>query len=120
MSSLFLRNDDLYEAFDCSKSERFVKKMVTPGGKNKQTKEPIIDEEDMELLFTHLDKKLAEMGNDIANGDFSVNPVEYKNQKNSCEYCDFKSVCMHEKTLEKIDTYNLSEAMNIIAENAYE
>ncbi len=116
-SSLFLQNEELYQAFDRSMSQRFVKKMVTPKTKNGQTKEPIIDADQMELLFKHLDRKLTDMGNDIANGDFSVNPVEYSYQKESCDYCDYKSICMHEGTLEKINSYNLVEAMNIIAEN---
>ncbi|MBQ0110716.1 MAG: PD-(D/E)XK nuclease family protein, partial [Oscillospiraceae bacterium] len=119
VSTMYLFDDKLYNALDVTQSERFVKGMVTIKGKDGQKNNPFVAEDEMEVIFSHLDKKLKEMGNDIANGDFSVNPVEYSN-KDSCKYCEFKSICMHEKELEKIDNYSLAQAMKKLTENADE
>lgn len=69
---------------------------------------------EFEAIFSHLEKKLKEMGNQLHSGNVEVNPTDGC-ESDACKYCDFYSVCLlrdgEHKSVEKLTK---SEVFEII------
>ena len=52
----------------------------------------VMTTEQMEVLQVYASKKIADLGNEIVNGNIAISPVTYKN-KESCTFCKFKDIC---------------------------
>ncbi|MGN1417811.1 MAG: PD-(D/E)XK nuclease family protein [Acutalibacteraceae bacterium] len=50
--------------------------------------------EQMGVLAKKMDKIMADMGNELHKGHIPARPVYGKNHGNTCDYCDYNSVCM--------------------------
>ena len=52
----------------------------------------VMTTEQMEVLQVYASKKIAELGNEIVNGNIAISPATYKNRE-SCTFCKFKDIC---------------------------
>ena len=52
----------------------------------------VMTTEQMEVLQMYASKKIAELGNEIVNGNIAISPTTYKNRE-SCTFCKFKDIC---------------------------
>ena len=53
---------------------------------------PVVSMEDFEIIFKYVKSKIANMANEIRNGNISIDPLEV-GKKSGCDYCEFRSVC---------------------------
>ena len=60
----------------------------------------IADEQTFHLLQQHMHRLIEQAGLDITTGNVSLNPYE-DNKGNACTFCEFKSVCQFDPTLEE-------------------
>lgn len=56
-----------------------------------------LDKEGFEAIDKIVDTKLSEMLTVIESGQYAINPKVYKKKNISCDYCDYRSICMMEK-----------------------
>ena len=54
--------------------------------------------EQIETLQVYAAKKIAALGNEIADGNIAISPTTFKN-KESCTYCAYKEICAFEPGL---------------------
>src|SRR5699024_11393400 len=55
-----------------------------------------------QLLEDYLEQLLVDAGLNMTSGQIMLDPYEYK-QRTACTFCDFKSVCQFDPTLEEND-----------------
>ncbi len=58
----------------------------------------VMSGEDLTLLSRFTQKKIADIGKQILEGNICVNP-KMKGQNNSCTYCSYKQVCPYDKNI---------------------
>lgn len=59
----------------------------------------IISEKEFEGILQHADRKILELGNEIAEGRIAAAPYEKKG-KSSCDYCPYRSLCGFDEKIE--------------------
>lgn len=69
----------------------------------------IVTLEELGRISRKIDSLVAEMGINLHNGRIPQNPVDGKYHDKTCEYCDYKSVCMNRR---EINNRVLSELDN--------
>lgn len=73
--------------------------MYIPISKSKKTdaiKGNFISLEQLGRLAKRMDKIMAEMGNSLQKGKVPAKPVVGRGQGDTCQWCDFKSICMRD------------------------
>ncbi len=58
----------------------------------------VMSTEQIETLQAYAAKKIAALGNEIADGNIAISPTTFKN-KESCTYCAYKEICAFEPGL---------------------
>ena len=58
----------------------------------------VMTTEQMEVLQLFASKKIAELGNEIVDGNIAISPTTYKNRE-SCTFCKFKDICVFDPAL---------------------
>ncbi|MBR5451955.1 MAG: PD-(D/E)XK nuclease family protein [Clostridia bacterium] len=112
----FLTNDkDILEKMDKELKGEFIPVKITKSGIDKRS--PVVSPEDFDVIFKFVKHKIAQMANGIIGGDISIDPIEV-GEKNSCEYCEFRSVCgrenqeqIRESEFEKLSREEVLEIM---------
>lgn len=93
MNGIVNENEEVIEKLD---SSFFDKSIIIPVERKKNgdlsSRSSCLSNEDMDLVFQYVMKKIKTTGRQILDGDISVNPY-VKGSKNACEYCNFKGVC---------------------------
>ena len=56
----------------------------------------VISLSQFERLHQIIDEKIAKMGKELRAGNIQPLPVSGKDHENTCAYCDYQSVCLHE------------------------
>ncbi len=74
----------------------------------------VINEKDMEIVSNYVNHKIAQLGNEILQGNIAVNPCE-QNGKDACTYCAYKSVCHYDT---EIEGYHMRELAKLSEEEA--
>ncbi len=88
MNGFVLNDAELLNHMDRSGS--FIKKGSKPvDGKYSDT---YADDEQMQLVFRHIDATIRKMGAELLSGNVGIKPL--KGIKDGCEYCPFDSVCL--------------------------
>ncbi len=78
----------------------------------------VISEEEFKGILRHAEKKVLELGNEIADGRIAAEPYE-KKEKNGCTYCPYRSLCgfdekiegFHYRKLENMEKKDVLEKM---------
>ncbi len=87
MDGLIVADQEVAEAMENENSGEFIPKFNID-----KLSENYITKEEYDIVLNFVNKKLAEVGNELLDGNISAKPINgYK--KNVCEYCDYKSVC---------------------------
>ena len=66
--------------------------------KTGKAKGNIISLSQLESLNKKIDKIIADMATALHSGDITASPVHGKDHDNTCEHCDYNSVCCHENS----------------------
>lgn len=73
-------------------------------------------DEEFDLIFNHIEKLIANVGEEISGGDISVAPIDGR-ESAACAYCDYKSVCgIENKTAFKVPNLKNSEVFEKMKE----
>lgn len=65
--------------------------------------------EEIGLIHKKVNSLVSDMGMQLHGGQISHNPVENKNHKNTCEYCDYRDVCVNKRIINNRVLEELSE-----------
>ena len=68
----------------------------------------IVSLEDMGRISRKIDSLIEQMGVELHMGKIMQNPVNSTNHNNTCEFCDYSSVCANRKEIELKDIEELS------------
>ncbi|MCQ2082002.1 MAG: PD-(D/E)XK nuclease family protein [Lachnospiraceae bacterium] len=103
---------DVYTRFDSSLLENNVKSSAVPvaitkdGELHKSSKTISCDE--YELIDEYVNKLVKDEIKSIQDGNIAINPKAYENW-NSCQYCDYKSICQYDEKKKGFKTMRLTK-----------
>ena len=76
-----------------------------------KSSECTVNPNELEIIFNYTENKIKHVSNKIFDGNFSPRPI-VMNNNNSCEFCNFKNICLNNKNNIK-NTQNLSKSESI-------
>ncbi|MDE6232482.1 MAG: PD-(D/E)XK nuclease family protein, partial [Lachnospiraceae bacterium] len=53
----------------------------------------VVSQEEFDRLISFVHQKTGELGKEISGGVIDKNPYKKQDDKNPCEYCEFRPVC---------------------------
>lgn len=74
----------------------------------------LLSDEDVEDLIKYTEKIIKNTANNICNGNFNIEPKQYKNKNITCEYCPYKDICFYKE--EDIKELDLVEDLSFLKE----
>lgn len=79
----------------------------------------IVSLEDMGRISHKIDTLIEQMGINLHMGKIMQNPVNSTNHNNTCEFCDYSSVCANRKEIEtkELEEYSFSKTLEIVKED---
>ncbi|MCM1364093.1 MAG: PD-(D/E)XK nuclease family protein [Faecalibacterium sp.] len=92
MSGMILNNDEVINGMD-KKGE--FKLLPLKKTSTKLKPDNLINLQQLGVLAKKMDKIIADMGNSLHDGYVPAKPAFGKDNTTTCEYCDFKNVCMN-------------------------
>ncbi len=109
MPGWLLADPELIGQIDAS--ARFIRVQLKkdgdiPATARSQVKSP----EEFSVLLSYIDHTLAEIGQEILQGDASAKPYRLPGKKNACEYCLYRSVCQFDPLLPGYEYRNILPA----------
>ena len=119
MDGLSVLDDSVAEAMEKDKNGVFVPplKYTQKGDISHYYKNNFLPEEDFEVIFSHIEKMIRKMGEEITNGNFKINPIDGIDSP-ACKYCDFAAVCSIEgKQCESVTAIDNSEVIERLKED---
>lgn len=101
MSGLTNSEPEILDRIDHSgnKKSEIIKNLERNDNGSASKRSLVADSTQMQQLCQFGLKKATKLGNEMISGNIAVNPYEYK-KMNSCEYCEFKSICGFDSRLE--------------------
>lgn len=80
--------------------------------------ESIVSLGELGLISKKIDSLITEMGNALHAGLINPYPIHGKNHDKTCEYCDYKTVCMNKPEIEKrtFESMSKSEVFSALKE----
>lgn len=93
MEGLVLENKDVILGMEKEAKGEFIPVTI----KNEEIKksDSLVDLEEMDVIYKHIEKLIIKVGNDITSGEFFPRPVISKGNK-ACKWCEYFSVCLNE------------------------
>ena len=88
---------------------------INVSSRGKINEEKTFGIEELELLFSNIKTTLAKIGEDMLNGDISINPV--KGRCDACSFCKFSSICAFDSENDKaryLKNYKNSEVFKML------
>lgn len=82
-----------------NKKSEIVKNLERREDGKATSRSMVADSDQMKQLCQFGLEKAADLGKEMLSGNIAINPYEYK-KTNSCEYCEFKSICGFDSRLE--------------------
>ena len=70
----------------------------------------IVTLEELGLISKKINALIAEMGASLHSGKIAQNPVNGKNHDKTCEFCDYRAVCLNRKEVSYRETEELDNA----------
>lgn len=79
----------------------------------------IVSLEDMGRISHKIDSLIEQMGLNLHTGKILQNPVDSQTHNNTCEFCDYSSVCANKKEIvsKKIDEYSFDDTLEVLKED---
>ena len=79
----------------------------------------IVSLEDMGRISHKIDTLIEQMGINLHMGKIMQNPVDSPTHNNTCEFCDYSSVCANRKEIEskELEEYSFSKTLEILKED---
>lgn len=79
----------------------------------------IVSLDDMGRISRKIDSLIEQMGVELHMGKIMQNPVNSTNHNNTCEFCDYSSVCANRKEIEtkELEEYSFSKTLEILKED---
>ncbi len=79
----------------------------------------IVSLEDMGRISHKIDSLIEQMGVNLHTGKISQNPVNSTNHNNTCEFCDYSSVCANKKEIlpKEIEEFSFDKTLEILKED---
>lgn len=79
----------------------------------------IVSLEDMGRISRKIDSLIEQMGVELHMGKIMQNPVDSTNHNNTCEFCDYSSVCANRKEIElkEIEELSFSDTLKKLKED---
>ncbi len=117
MNGLVLQDLAVVEAMEKQNQGEFVPQLkANADGSFSKTSQSFANKEEFDLIFSHIERLMARIGNDITSGDISVNPIDGR-ESPACKYCDFKTVCGIENDgIFKVPSMNNSKVFETLKE----
>ena len=94
MNGLLLDDTRVIKGMDCSGDSLFIPAKIDE--KTGRVKGNVISLSQLEALNKRIDGIISDMAISLHNGKIWANPVYGKKHDNTCEYCDYHSVCCYE------------------------
>ncbi len=104
MSGVILSDNDIAVAMERDNNGEYIPKYSDAT----EDKDNFLTEEEFYKIFAHLETLLKQMGNEILEGDVSINPTDGL-ESDACKYCDFAAIC-RSKALEHTKAVKISKA----------
>ncbi len=87
----------------------------------------VMDDEDLKFMSKYVDSKIRKMGQEILNGEISINPYTM-DQNSACTFCEYQSICKidsrlpgyQKRELEILSEQEIFEKMREIEEGGKE
>ena len=79
----------------------------------------IASAEDFELIFEHIRRLLAGMGQSLLAGDVSKNPLRVGSKVDGCRNCDLRDVCEHFGKYTEAEPKSAGDTLETLREEAY-
>lgn len=96
MNGVVLNDTRVIQGMDETGSGLFIPAKID--SKKGVAKDNIISLKQLKALNERIDKIISDMAQALHNGEIPAYPVKTGKQDKTCDYCDYKSVCCHEKT----------------------
>ncbi len=79
----------------------------------------VVSLEDMGRISHKIDSLIEQMGVNLHIGKISQNPVNSTNHNNTCEFCDYSSVCANKKEIlpKEIEEFSFDKTLEILKED---
>ena len=113
MDGMILDDGVVLEGMDRSRKGQFIPIKISKKGALSGT---FINLEQLGKLSHLMDETMKEMGNSLHNGFIPAKPVFGKNHSDTCQWCDYKSVCMRnpDDEVRYIRSMNHSQCLTIL------
>lgn len=95
MNGVVLDDTRVIQGMDATGKGTFIPAKID--GKKGIAADKIISLSQLERLNERIDEIISEMALALHNGEIPAYPVKTAKNDKTCEYCDYKSVCCHEK-----------------------
>lgn len=93
LKGLILKDKELLKALDENiENSDILNCKIKKNGEFAATSKGLIDKEQIDGLISHAEKTIANIGEEIFQGNISIKPVKTKD-KEACTYCNYKSIC---------------------------
>lgn len=73
----------------------------------------IVSLEELGIIANKIETLIAQMGNSLQSGRISQNPVNGTNHEKTCEYCDYRAVCMNRRDLPTREAEKFDDAQTL-------
>ncbi|MBQ9516738.1 MAG: PD-(D/E)XK nuclease family protein [Eubacterium sp.] len=73
----------------------------------------VVTLEEFGIVANKIESLITQMGNSLQSGRISQNPVNGKNHDKTCEYCDYRAVCMNRREVPVRETEELDNARTL-------
>ncbi|MBQ3471380.1 MAG: PD-(D/E)XK nuclease family protein, partial [Clostridia bacterium] len=73
----------------------------------------VVTLEEFGIVANKIESLITQMGNSLQSGRISQNPVNGKNHDKTCEYCDYRAVCMNRREGPVRETEELDNARTL-------
>ena len=109
MNGLIVENKDVILGMEPESQGKYIPVLL----KNDEIKssECTVNPNELDIIFNYIENKIKHVSNKIFDGNFSPRPIVLNNN-NSCEFCNFKNICLNNKNNIK-NTQNLSKSESI-------
>ena len=110
---MILDDGTVLEGMDRSRKGQFIPIKISKKGALSGT---FINLEQLGKLSHLMDETMKEMGNSLHDGHVPAKPVFGKNHSDTCQWCDYKSVCMRNPgdEVRYIRSMNHSQSLTIL------
>lgn len=118
MKGLVLNDDNhaIAEHMEHDLAGRFIPVKNT---KSKGITGNIVTLEELGRISKKIDSLVESMGMELHSGNIAQNPVSVKNHDKTCEYCDYKDICLNRKEIpvKELEELDNQQVLELLKEN---